>query len=281
MMNFCDLHTHSTYSDGTCTPEELVCLAKQAGLRALALCDHNTVAGLPEFLAAAKNASVEAIAGTELSTDFMGTELHILGLFLKPEHYAPISERVAGQTQRKEQSNRDLVEKLAKAGYVLDYESIKASTPSGNVNRALIGAELTRLGYTESVQAAFHTLLSPKNGYYTPPSLPDALDTVAFLKNLGCVVVAAHPLLSMDEAKTRKFLPPAKAAGLDGMEVFYPKYDEKTTALAQSLAAEFGLHPSGGSDFHGRNKPDIQIGVGRGNLQIPFAWANALKRIIE
>jgi len=279
MERFCDLHVHSCYSDGTCTPAEILHLAQEAGLCAVALCDHNTVDGLEDLKAHAAHCPVEAVCGIEVSTDFEGTELHILGLGVQPRHYAPIQALMSRQKQRKEKSNRDLVSRLNEAGYALDYDTVLASTPTGNVNRALIAAELTRLGYTESVQDAFRRLLSAKHGYYVPPKHPDAVQTVAWLKELGLAVVIAHPLLSMDEAQTRRFLPQAVAAGLDGMEVLYPKYDEATAALAMSLCREYGLLPSGGSDFHGANKPDIRVGVGRGDLQIPEQYWKDLKSV--
>ena len=279
MEKFCDLHVHSCYSDGTCTPAELLQLAREAGLCTIALCDHNTVDGPEDLKAQAADCPVEAVCGIEISTDFEGTELHILGLGVKPEHYAPLQQLLSRQKQLKEKSNRDLVKALNEAGYALDYDAVRASTPTGNVNRALIGAELTRLGYTESVQAAFKELLSAKHGYYVPPKHPDAVQTVAWLKEMGLAVVIAHPLLSMEEAQARRFLPLAVAAGLDGMEVMYPKYDEATTALAMSLCREFSLLPSGGSDFHGLNKPDIRIGIGRGNLRIPEQYWNDLKSV--
>ena len=112
MTAFCDLHTHSTFSDGTDTPTALIALAEERGLGALALTDHNTVAGLPEFLNAAQGKSVRAIAGTEFSTDFGGIELHILGLFLKPEVFPQITTLLEDYRLRKEKSNVDLVEKL-------------------------------------------------------------------------------------------------------------------------------------------------------------------------
>ena len=105
MAEFCDLHNHSTFSDGTDTPARLLELAQERGLSAIALTDHNTVAGLPEFLEAAKGTSVRAIPGTEFSTDYRGTELHILGLFLKPEDFGVITERLEDYHRRKEQSN--------------------------------------------------------------------------------------------------------------------------------------------------------------------------------
>lgn len=278
MEMYCDLHTHSVFSDGTDTPAHLIELATQAGLSAVALCDHNTVAGLPDFLKAAQGADVEAVPGVEISTDFADKELHILALYVQPQHYAAVTELLAEGDRRKEQSNIDLVAALNGAGYALNYEEIKAKTPKGHINRAHIAAEMLRLGYVESVQDAFRTLLSPKHGLYHPPKRIDAYDAIRFIKSIGAVAVLAHPFLSMDEALLRDFLPRAVEAGLDAMEVYYAKYDEKTTCLAVDIAREFGILPSGGSDYHGGNKPDIAMGTGRGELRIPSAWLNGLKK---
>lgn len=276
-MKTCDLHTHSVFSDGTCTPAKLIRLAKAAGLSAVALTDHNTVAGLSDFLVAAEGSGVEAVPGVEFSTDYGEKELHILALFVKPEHYAVITEVLEDASRRKEQSNIDLVQALNRAGYALDYAAIKARTPNGQVNRAHIAAELTRLGYTADIQAAFKQLLSPKRGLYVPPKRMGSTEAIRFIKSLGCTAVLAHPFLNMDEALLRAFLPEAVAAGLDGMEVAYSKYSPETTALAVKIAEEFGLKPSGGSDFHGENKPDITIGTGRGDLAIAMDWLEELR----
>ena len=280
-MSFCDLHVHSNYSDGTCAPAELITLAEAAQLSAVALCDHNTVAGLPDFLAAAEGSAVEAVPGIEFSTDYRGTELHILGLFIRPEYYAPITAMMADYHRRKEQSNIDLVENLSRAGYAIDYAAIKTSTADGFVNRAIIAAALMEKGYVDSIQAAFKTLLKPSHGDYNPPKRPDAYETIRFIKSIGAAAVLAHPFLNLDEASLRVFLPAAKAAGLDGMEVLYSKFDAETTALADSLAEEFSLLKSGGSDFHGTNKPDIAVGTGRGDLRIPTDWLKNLKMVAE
>ena len=277
METYCDLHAHSYYSDGTFSPEQVLKAAEEAGLSAVALCDHNSVAGLPEFVSAGEGSPVEAVPGIEFSTDYQGTELHILALFVRPEHYDPIQSLLEEGQRKKAQSNVLLVQALNRAGFVLDLEKIKAGTRDGYVNRAHIATEMTRLGYTESVQAAFKTYLSPAKGFYTPPRWTDAFDTIRFIRSLGAVAVLAHPFLNLDEARLRTFLPEAVAAGLTGMEVLYPKYDLRTTRLAGAMAEEFGLLPSGGSDFHGEAKPDIRIGVGRGELRIPTAWCGRLK----
>ncbi len=281
MEKYCDLHVHSVFSDGTCTPAELVKLAEEAGLSAIALCDHNTVEGLRAFAEAAAESRVEGVPGVEFSTDYCGTELHILALFVQPQYYGEISQMLADFDLRKEESNVALAAALNKAGYRFDYEAVKTATPKGHINRAHIAAELTRLGYTESVQAAFKTLLSPEHGYYKPPKRPDAYDTIRYIKSIGAVAVLAHPFLSMDEALLRTFLPEAVACGLDAMETMYAKYEAATTELAMHIAAEHGIANSGGSDFHGQNKPDIFIGVGRGELRIPEAWLENLRKRLK
>ena len=281
MEEICDLHIHSAFSDGTMTPAQLIDLAQQLQVSAVALCDHNTVAGLPEFLDAARDSGVWAVPGIEFSTDYEGTELHMLALYIKPEDYETVTAKAEKYLIDKEQSNIDLVENLSRAGYAIDYAAIKASTADGFVNRAIIAAALMEKGYVDSIQTAFKTLLKPSHGYYNPPKRPDAYETIRFIKSIGAAAVLAHPFLNLDEASLRVFLPAAKAAGLDGMEVLYSKFDAETTALAGSLAEEFSLLKSGGSDFHGTNKPDIAVGTGRGDLRIPTDWLKNLKMVAE
>ena len=273
-MPFCDLHTHSVYSDGTLTPAELVAEAKKIGLSAVALTDHNTVAGLPEFVSAAENSGVLAVPGVEFSTDYGNTELHILALFVRPDQYAFITNLLEQAAQRKEASNRALADALQNGGYLLDYDAIKANTPRGQVNRAHFAAELTRLGYTHTRQEAFETLLAPECGFYVPPARISSLEAIRFIKSLDAVAVLAHPFLSLDEKTLREFLPMAISAGLDAMETAYSQYSPETTALAEGIAAEYGLKCSGGSDFHGANKPQIPLGAPR----IPIEWLDELQK---
>lgn len=278
MKHLCDLHTHSVFSDGTLTPTQLVELAEEIGLGAVALTDHNTVLGLPEFLAAAEGKAVKAVPGVEFSVDYLDRELHILALYIQPEHYKAAMEITRQLNENKRKSNLDLIANLNKAGFQISYEKIKASMPAGEPNRALIAAELTRLGYTTSNQDAFDRLLSPKHGFYHPPKRIDAFELIAFVRSIGAVPVWAHPFLHLkEEAQVRAFLPKAIEAGLRGMEVRYPLHTPEQTSLAASLVEEYGLLPSGGSDFHGANKPAISLGSGKGSLEVPLSWSEALK----
>lgn len=283
-MQLCDLHAHSIFSDGTCTPEELVQLGVEAELSALVLCDHNNVDGLPRFLAAAEGTGLEAVPAVELSTDYTPPgekvrELHIVGMFLRPEHYAAVTRQAEAMLGWKEESNIQTLEALAKEGIRVDYRKIKAATPGGLVNRALIAREMLEQGYVASIQEAFDTWLHPKMGYFKEPRRLDVYETLAFLRSIGAVPVLAHPFLNLKTPELLEgFLPGAMEAGLQGMETRYSKFSPEATAQACAIADRFGLLHSGGSDFHGSNKPDIRLGVGRGDLQVPSALFEKLKR---
>lgn len=272
-----DLHVHSTCSDGTVTPAELIRLAEEVGVSAVALCDHNTVEGLTEFLEAARGSKVEAVPGVEFSTDYEGKELHILGLFITEDAYDSIKSLLSDMLERKEESNRALIRNLNNAGIRLDYDRIKASA-AGVVNRAVIGAEMVRLGYCETVKEAFKNWLAPAHGFFQPPERLETLETIAFIRSVGAVSVLAHPFLSLEEQQLRRFLEKAVPVGLDAMEVWYGEFSQEQTQLAKDIAEEFGLLPSGGSDFHGTNKPGLDLGVGRGKLQVPDFCLELLAR---
>ena len=273
-----DLHTHSTFSDGTFTPTDLLKLAERVGLSAVALSDHNTVDGLPEFLAAGEHSPVEAVPGVEFSTDYGETELHMVGLFLPPDCYGRVSDLLRQALERREQSNLDLIRRLNGAGMALDYDKIRSAVPTGIVNRAVIAAEMTAMGYTPSIKEAFRLWLNPERGYFRPPRRLDVFEVIRFIKAQGGVAVLAHPFLNLKrEEDLRGFLKEAREVGLDGMETLYPKFKPEETRLAASLAREFDLLESGGSDFHGANKPDIRMGTGRGTLQVPDAFLEKLR----
>ena len=278
METFCDLHTHSRYSDGTCTPAEIITTAEAKGLSAVALTDHNTVAGIPEFLSAARDCAVEAIPGVELSTNYGETELHIVGLFLPPEKRDAVTELIDRFNRKKEDSNRLLIQNLNRAGYVLDYESIRRSHPEGTVNRAVIAGALMEKGYVASVSEAFQGLLAQKAGFYIPPERLSSFEAIRFLRSIGAVPVLAHPFLNLKtEEVLRQFLAEAVPCGLTAMETMHPSFSPEATTLAQRIVREFGLKESGGSDFHGQTKPHISLGTGKGSLSVPSSIVEKLK----
>ena len=277
-MEYCDLHTHSTISDGTFSPSQIVAEGLRRKLRAVALTDHNTIAGLTAFLKAAEGTGLEGIPGVEISTGYRNQEVHIVGLFLRQETYGELEDFLSVINQRKEKSNRELVAALREAGYALSYEEIR-ERHQGNVNRAVITAELIEKGYITDRKEAFDGILSAKNGLYHPPERISAFEAIRFLSSIHAVPVLAHPYLSLTEEALHTFLPEAKRNGLAAMETRYSAFTPQLTEAARSLASEFGLLESGGSDFHGGNKPDIQLGSGKGDLAVPYSFVQSLATV--
>ena len=272
MRKRCDLHTHSTCSDGTVTPAELVRLAEDLGLAALALTDHNTARGLAEFMAAGAESSVITVPGCEFTTDYRGTELHVVGLFFREEVWPEIEDYVELMHMAKRNSNRKMLAALTRDGYSLTYREVTDLAGSEDFNRSHVARVMVGKGYVQSVKEAFDTLLKEGNGYYIPAQRLSALATIRFIKAYGGTAVLAHPFLNLNEEELIEFLPKAKAAGLDAIETRYTEFDRETTRKAEALALRFGLKQSGGSDFHGTAKPNIALGTGWGDLEVPFSF---------
>ena len=281
MHQYCDLHTHSNYSDGTFSPAEIIAQAETLGLCAVALTDHNTVAGLPDFMAAAQNSSVEAVPGVEISCQYGDTELHLVGLYLPVENLDVITVYLESLNRKKEESNRQLIRNLNRAGYLLDYDEILLAHPEGTVNRAVIAASMLEKGYVSSINEAFQGVLSVKAGFYVPPQRLTFFNAIALLRYVEAVPVLAHPFLNLKtEDKLRTCLQEAVPKGLVAMETMYSSYSPETEAAARCIAREFSLLESGGSDFHGQTKPHIALGSGKGNLAVPASFAKNLKNSV-
>ena len=278
---FCDLHTHSHYSDGTDSPKQIIERAEEIGLNSVALTDHNCVDGLDEFISAAEGRDIEAIPGIEISVDYSDRELHIVALYVSPEHFDEVRALTRRPQEDKERSNIELVSALGKVGIEIDYEKMKAETPDGRINRAHFAAEIVKLGFAESRNEAFAKYLDPSLGLYRPPRRLEAFETIEFIKSIGAVSILAHPFLQMNRGELRSFLAEAKKHGLDGIETHYSEFSPVQTEWAIEAAEEFGLLQSGGSDYHGGNKPNISLGNGVGFLKVPAAFAENIKRRME
>lgn len=276
----CDLHTHTVHSDGSFTPKELVAAAKEENI-IIALTDHNTVSGVPEFMSEAERLGVVAIGGVELSTVYGGKEFHLIGLFVDPEYYAEVEQLCKNYHGLKEKSNIDLIEKLCKAGYDIDFNNIKKKNIKGRVNRAHIAAELLERGYVGSVAEAFERLLDEKCGLYTPPTRLQLTDAIVFLRKIKAVSVLAHPLKEIDADELTRMLPELISSGLIAIETMHSSYSDEKIRISKSIAKEFNLLESGGSDFHGSIKPGVNLAVGKGNLDISEEIYLKLKKQLE
>ena len=274
-----DLHCHSNFSDGTKTPSELVKIAEKQGVSALALTDHNTSLGLSEFMKAGENSSVITVPGCEFSTEWHKKEIHIVGLFFKEEYWKEIEDFTELARISKSNSNDKLINSLNEAGYIFTRDEVKAMTDGEDFNRAHVARVLMAKGYVESVSEAFDTLLKEGKGFYDPPNRITSMATIRFIKEFGATAIMAHPLLNLTYQEMLEFLPEAKQAGLDAIETHYTEFDEEMMTTAISLAKQFDLKESGGSDYHGDTKPGINIGTGRGNLFVPYEFYENMKSL--
>ncbi len=275
-MKTCDLHIHSNYSDGTCAVEEIVKQAKLAGLTAIALTDHNNVDGLNEFLLECEKHDIEGVCGVEISCDYLNKELHIVALCFDKEHFKTLKDLFEIPKRYKEESNVYMANKLKEQGYDIDYEQIKKKT-NVFVNRVHFANALMEKRYISSVEEGFDTILSKESGTYKQPKRLDVFEIIKFISSINAVSVLAHPLLDLSKQELNEFLTKAVKCGLKGMETNYSTFTEAEQIYLKNLADGLGLLKSGGSDFHGSNKPQIKIGVGKGNLVVPYEYLIKLR----
>lgn len=279
--NMIDLHTHSTFSDGSDTPSELIEKAKALGLTAVALTDHNTISGLKEFKASADEEGIEAVCGIELTTSMNNEDFHILALFIDPKHFSAVKSFVKSAVDRKIESNKRLIQNLINGGYNISYEEIVKKYGSENFNRVAIANELTDKGFVKTIADAFKGVLRESAGYYTPPKRLDTLETIKFIRSIGALPVWAHPLKDTTAERLDKiYLPLAKKHGLIAIEVIHSSYTSEQIQTAKALAKKHGLLESGGSDYHGTNKQNVHLATGtNGNVNVDDTVLQKLKNI--
>ncbi len=271
-MDYIDLHTHSTASDGTFTPAELFASAVELELSAVALTDHDTVDGLAEFLEAAKeHPECEAVPGVELACMLYMREIHLTGLFIDRRSTALLAflEKCRQERARR---NRDIFLKLHFLGYGLNIEMEEFGGKSLDaIGRPHFAAALkNRYGFATS-QQVFDKLLGHNRPAWVPRRLPSPQEAISAIHAAGGVAVWAHPV--QRDTNERTFLMRAcrkmAAWGLDALEGYYSLFSARETRLVCEAAEKFGLAISGGSDFHGENSPNIVLGFGAGGLRVP------------
>ena len=275
-----DLHTHSTASDGTLTPTELMRAAKAAGLSAIALTDHDTFEGLPEARAEAQRQGLELVPGCELSLDYGGLPTHLLALFVdeRPGHVVHELTRV-----RVARANRNaiMLEKLKSVGVHLRREDVERHA-TGVVGRPHMAQAMLAAGVVKSFDEAFTRFLGSNGLAYVPKVKLTPAEAIGAIHADGGLAVLAHPyLLSQQPRHIEAMLLDLTGMGLDGVEVYYTEHSDKYTALVAELAQRLGLLMSGGSDFHGSVKPDVALGKGRGGLFVRGELLVAMKEALR
>jgi predicted metal-dependent phosphoesterase TrpH len=272
-----DLHTHTTASDGSMTPEELVRHAYEKGLAAIAITDHDAMDGIEQALDEGRKLGIEVIAGVEISVDF-DPEMHLLGYFLNG-HYEPILKSLEELRLMREHRNPKIIRKLNELGFDITMEEVNKKSDGVNVGRPHIARALLDKGYVGSIAEAFEKYLSTGKPAYFKKDKLSPEEGVALIARSGGSPVLAHPVyLDMAGIDLEQLLPRLKAAGLKGIEAVYSENTKEQTAKLLKLAEANGLAVTGGSDFHGSFKPHIEIGIGRGSLSIPYELLDRLKR---
>jgi len=265
-----DLHVHSTYSDGTNTPKELIKLAENEGLSAIALTDHDTLDGIPDALDAAKNSSVELIPGVELSTNFNNTEVHIVGLFLDHNN-KQINDYLIYQRQSRIDRNIQMCQKFCDIGINITYDKMCELYPDAVITRAHFADYLVKNKYTGDRNEAFDRYLSPGKPCFVNRHKVDPEEAIAVIHKAHGAAILAHPVLyHLGKDQMNALLEHVCSAGIDGIEAIYSTYKPADERYIRKIAAKHNLLISGGSDYHGANKPNIKLGRGLGHLFVPY-----------
>ena len=273
-----DLHVHSNASDGTYTPTEVILTAKQAGLSAIALTDHDTVAGIKEAKEAAKVQNIELIVGSEFSCHYQNTEIHILGFFLD-ETNEELLTNVHVLVENRKKRNLSMIEKFNLAGIPITLEMLYANNPNTVITRAHFARALLELGVVSSKDQAFQKYLNSNCPFYVPRPKLDPKEIIGVIKRAGGMAFLAHPMLyHLGYQQVSSMLDSLIEYGLEGVEVYHSSNHALESSYLKSMALSKKLLISGGSDFHGSNKPDIFIGKGRGNLFVPYELLENIKR---
>ncbi|TQR34008.1 PHP domain-containing protein [Brevibacillus brevis] len=243
-----DLHTHTKASDGTCEPAENVRLAKEAGLTALAITDHDTVAGIPEAMEAARALGVEIIPGVEVSSVGKGQDIHVLGYFV-PYEDPTFEERLFRLRETRHERNQLLIARLKELGIDISLEKVyrRKQGTDKNIGRPHIAEELMEMGVVSTIAEAFDKYLGKGGAAYVNPPRITPQEAITLIKEAGGVAVLAHPGLYDDDELVQELI----VFGLDGIEVNHPDNDEVQKMRYSKWAAQYGMVVTGGSDFHG------------------------------
>ena len=279
---YIDLHIHSTFSDGTLTPREIVEKAAKTGLKAIALTDHDNVAGVPLAIEAGKEFDVEVISGAEFAAyypDEKGTEIHIVGLFINHKNGILI-DKTEKILEDRRQRNIEMIKKLQSIGFDITYDELTAEAGGVSYSRAHFANILLKKGYVKTKKEAFEKYIGHGKPAFVPRVLPSPKECIDIIRLSGGISVLAHPTLyGLNYNQIKSMAAALKKTGLSAIEVMYSTYKPEQEREIKKIAFQTGLGFSGGSDFHGANKPDISIGRGRGNLKIPEKFLNELKAL--
>ena len=264
-----DLHVHSNRSDGSETPSALVDMALEKGLAAFALTDHDTTDGLDDALAYAADKDIEVIPGIEFSTEYEGRDIHVVGLYIDytEEHFQHYLKDFQNSRNLR---NQKMCKKLQEHGVDITYEQLLAEYPGSVLTRAHYARFLLAHGYVKGLPEAFDRYVGDHCPCFVPREKVTPAQAVELILGAGGVPVLAHPILyHMSDERLDNLVAELKSIGLVGIEAIYSTYNTAEERQIRGLASKYDLKISGGSDFHGANKPKIDLGTGWGKLYVP------------
>lgn len=281
-MDYVDLHVHSTASDGSLSPREVVAEARAQGLRAFALTDHDTIDGLPEALAAGAEMGLEVIPGIEISADHEPGSMHILGYFI--DHRDPSLDAQLGiLKQVRADRNPQIVAKLQKLGLAITMAEVEQMSGGGQVGRPHIAQVLLQKGYVASFPEAFDRYIGNHGPAYVNKFRFAPKDAIAMIRAAGGVAGLAHPfsLEYSSEGHLRLILTQLRDWGLSALEVYYPEHSPDRQETYARLARELGLLMTGGSDYHGAIKPEVRLGLVGPGQRVGYEVVTQLRQQAE
>lgn len=277
-MGYIDLHVHSNASDGTLSPTQVVELAARKGLDAIALTDHDTTAGIEEAAVAAADAGIELVPGIEFSCVYQKTEIHILGLYINI-HDPAFSAEIQKLLDIRNQRNAEMIRRFQADGFSITLEDLQAGNPDTVITRAHFARALVEKGYASSMDQAFKKYLQYGGAYCLRKEKISPEHAMAILTGNHAFPSLAHIMqYKLGWEENERLVAYLKELGLQGLEVYHSSHNEGQIPRLQKLAKDYGLLPTGGSDFHGANKPDIQIGTGRNGMRLSRCLLEDIKQ---
>jgi len=278
-MEIIDLHVHTTASDGSLTPREVVRRAKALGLKAIAVTDHDTVAGVEEALEEGILCGLEVIPGIEISVDVTKGTCHLLGYFIDYKE-KDLLKRLLFIQRAREERNLKMLQKLKALGIDLTLEEVKAQAKDGQICRPHFALAMIKKGYVSSVDEAFERFLKKGGPAYVEKFRLSPEEAIRMILQSKGIPVLAHPFtLELEKEEFETFLKELKQHGLKGIEAYYPDHTLEQTEFYERLGKKYGLLITGGTDFHGPPREEIELGKGRGNLSIPYELLLKLKEV--
>jgi predicted metal-dependent phosphoesterase TrpH len=280
IMGSVDLHLHTTASDGVLSPAEIVRYAKSKGLQAIAITDHDTIEGCDEALSEGARTGFEVIPGIEVSAEYSPGSMHILGFFLDIHHLL-LNERLEYLQKARAERNPKMVAKLNQLGIKITYEEVLRASGGGQVGRPHFANVLLEKKVVKSFQEAFDRYLKKGAPAYVDKFRFKSEEALHFIHEAGGVAVLAHPnTLGVSRySQLEKVIAQLVDEGLQGIEVYYPEHSSAEVAQYKTLADRYNLLSTGGTDYHGIEKNELDIGVGRGEMNLPYSIVEEIKAL--